>query len=426
MSRPNPRVRVLSGALLSLAFVAGTLALGAGTAAAQATPPEPPRTRQAIATEIDVMKATGDQLETQLASIDSQLMTQRATAEAAAAVLARAQGEADAAAAASAAAKAEADRTEAAVRKFAVEAYIHPPNEGLAAILASSSLTEARERSSLLNIRTRKQSTVLDARKVALRDMRTKESAAAAAKDQASRAAEEQQAALRQLEGSRQAQQQMNDRLNQRIEADLGEVAALNAIDARRAADLAAQNKRIAQLASTATKNAGAVATLIPNQPVTPPVATPAGGPPPTTTAPPRVIPPPLVSRSDLVTIHGITINKSIGTAFGHLWDAASAAGLVLGGGGYRDPAAQIALRIAHCGPTDYDIYLKPSSQCSPPTARPGQSMHEQGLAIDFTCAGVLIGSHADPCWVWLDANAATFGFYNLASEPWHWSVNGN
>jgi LAS superfamily LD-carboxypeptidase LdcB len=66
-----------------------------------------------------------------------------------------------------------------------------------------------------------------------------------------------------------------------------------------------------------------------------------------------------------------------------------------------------------------------PASQCSPPTARPGTSMHERGLAIDFTSSGKLITSHADKAFVWLAANAARFGFYNLPSEPWHWSING-
>jgi LAS superfamily LD-carboxypeptidase LdcB len=66
-----------------------------------------------------------------------------------------------------------------------------------------------------------------------------------------------------------------------------------------------------------------------------------------------------------------------------------------------------------------------PSSECSPPTARPGRSLHERGLAVDFNCRGELVDSRADPCFRWLDANAARFGLYNLPSEPWHWSVTG-
>ena len=104
---------------------------------------------------------------------------------------------------------------------------------------------------------------------------------------------------------------------------------------------------------------------------------------------------------------------------------AANAAGLNLGGSAFRSNAQQIALRRAHCGPTDYDIYQRPSGQCSPPTAIPGQSMHEWGLALDITSSGHLIASHSDPAWQWLAANAARYGLRNLASEPWHWSSNG-
>lgn len=50
------------------------------------------------------------------------------------------------------------------------------------------------------------------------------------------------------------------------------------------------------------------------------------------------------------------------------------------------------------------------------PVAVPGTSMHEQGLAIDFTVYD----------FDWLSAHAATYGFYNLPSEPWHWSTNGH
>ncbi len=68
-------------------------------------------------------------------------------------------------------------------------------------------------------------------------------------------------------------------------------------------------------------------------------------------------------------------------------------------------------LRRSHCGPSDYAIYEMPSSQCSPPTARPGNSMHEQGLAIDF----VNCSSHSTACWQWLDAHAAAYGFLQPA-----------
>jgi len=127
-----------------------------------------------------------------------------------------------------------------------------------------------------------------------------------------------------------------------------------------------------------------------------------------------------------LVTVGGFVVNASIGAQLRALLDAASAAGLNLGGAGYRDSAEQIALRKAHCGSSYYAIYQMSPSLCHPPTARPGSSMHEQGLAIDFTNNGGLIQSHSDPAFQWLAANAGRYGFYNLPSEPWHWSVNGN
>ena len=96
-----------------------------------------------------------------------------------------------------------------------------------------------------------------------------------------------------------------------------------------------------------------------------------------------------------------------------------------LGGGGYRSSDSQIALRRAHCGDSDYAIYEAPPSSCSPPTARPGQSMHERGLAIDFTYEGRVISSRSSPGFQWLAGHAGSYGFTNLPSEPWHWSTNG-
>jgi len=99
---------------------------------------------------------------------------------------------------------------------------------------------------------------------------------------------------------------------------------------------------------------------------------------------------------------------------------------VTLCGGGYRSPDAQIQLRMEHCGTSNYAIYEMPASQCSPPTARPGSSLHEQGLAVDFTCNGGGTVDSGDECWTWLEANAADYGLYNLPSEPWHWSVDGS
>lgn len=118
-------------------------------------------------------------------------------------------------------------------------------------------------------------------------------------------------------------------------------------------------------------------------------------------------------------------VDTTIASQLAALDAAATAAGFRLGGGGYRSYEQQVATRRNNCGPSDYDVFTRPSSQCSPPTAVPGTSMHERGLAVDLTSNGALIRSHADPAWQWLARNAASFGLSNLPVEPWHWSVNG-
>jgi LAS superfamily LD-carboxypeptidase LdcB len=124
--------------------------------------------------------------------------------------------------------------------------------------------------------------------------------------------------------------------------------------------------------------------------------------------------------------VRGIRVASSIAGQVGRMIDAAAADGITLAGGGYRSSQAQIAVRRNNCGSSDYAIYEMPASQCNPPTARPGNSEHERGLAIDFTCNGAgIISSRSSPCFQWLAANAASYGFYNLPSEPWHWSTSG-
>ena len=143
----------------------------------------------------------------------------------------------------------------------------------------------------------------------------------------------------------------------------------------------------------------------------------------------PPLTAPPQGGPIELAAVHGtntIYVAASIAPAVQALLDAAAADGIKLGGGGYRSPEQQIALRRAHCGPTAYDIYDKPASQCRPPTARPGTSMHERGLAIDFTCNGLLIVGQRGVCFQWLSRNAGPFGLRNFEQEPWHWSTTGS
>lgn len=109
------------------------------------------------------------------------------------------------------------------------------------------------------------------------------------------------------------------------------------------------------------------------------------------------------------LTKNGTRVHKCLVSAVNVMEARAATDGVVLKGWGWRDTQRQIELRIANCGGSDYyTVYEKPSfSQCNPPTARPGKSMHERGLAVDFyspTSYGSITGS--SPQFSWLQKNA--------------------
>lgn len=126
----------------------------------------------------------------------------------------------------------------------------------------------------------------------------------------------------------------------------------------------------------------------------------------------------------NIVKVRGIRIAVELAPRLAALLAAAETDGVRMSGWGYRSKERQIELRRQHCGPTHYDIWQKRSSECRPPTATPGRSMHERGLAIDFTQNGRALNRQS-PGFHWLLRNAVRFGLKNLPSEPWHWSVNG-
>jgi hypothetical protein len=127
------------------------------------------------------------------------------------------------------------------------------------------------------------------------------------------------------------------------------------------------------------------------------------------------------VGFSQTTMASGFRVHACLADRVNRLVAAARRDGLRLSGWGWRSTESQIELRRQHCGTSYYAIYEKPSSQCNPPTARPGSSMHERGLALDFSNCS----SRSTSCWRWLNQHAASYGLYNLPSEPWHWSTNG-
>lgn len=355
------------------------------------------RKRAAAAAEIDVLRADDDKLERALNALNTNVRAQEAR-------VASARQAQVAAAAESARLRDEAARTTARLgelrgqlKSVAVEAYVHGPSGGLDAALVAKDLQEATKRQQLLDVIGDKQTDLADELRAAEEDLVFQRQAADAASEKARGRKEALEARLLDLKVDLASQERVAGDLEDRLDARLGEADALASLDQQMASQIKARQAQLAKLVAARP-------------------------------------PAPRASRSrtrvtgvsgGLATVRGITVAASLAPQLAALLDAAEADGMSFGGGGYRDPAAQIAARRANCGTSNYDIYEKPPSQCSPQTARPGSSMHEQGLAVDFTNNGSLITSRSSAGFRWLAANASRFGLRNLPEEPWHWSTNG-
>ena len=181
-----------------------------------------------------------------------------------------------------------------------------------------------------------------------------------------------------------------------RLDRRLGEAEAIEALDAQLAAEIRAGEQQLATAIARAAARRQAQNTR-----------------------------PPPNADFDLTEVRGIVVNVDIAENLEGLLAAMEAAGFDLFGSGYRNNARQIELRQEHCGTSDYAVYQMSSSQCSPPTARPGYSMHEVGLAVDFIVNGRLIRSRNTAVFQALARIAPDYGLFNLPSEPWHWSTTG-
>jgi hypothetical protein len=131
--------------------------------------------------------------------------------------------------------------------------------------------------------------------------------------------------------------------------------------------------------------------------------------------------------RPHVVRVEGFRVADTVAPSLARLLADAAADGVVLTGGAYRSVGDQVARRRANCAgddgvADDYDLYEKPSSACSPRTARPGTSLHETGEAVDFEHCQ----THDTACFRWLARYAHRYGLANLPEEPWHWSVTGD
>jgi hypothetical protein len=417
---------------LAAAVAVGACALGLLPALSSAAPSAPVdarsererirREQAEVAAEIDVLEASDDEVSAALDALNANVAGEQAALADSERLLAEANADLAEARRREAEAQAEIDGLNEDLVEVAVQSYMSAGTlEDATAVLDTEDLDEGVRRQSLVDLRVGQYRDVLDQLRTFSEDLQIArgdaETAAAAAATHQTEVAER----LQSGESARDQQAQVVAEVDARIDRALSEAANLATLDSQLSEQIAAEQAALAartreaaarEAASRGGGSSGGGSGGGSSGGGSGGGGGGGGGRPSGPTC--------------LETVGGITVACEIAGQLGSMLSAASGAGLTLGGGGYRSSESQIALRRAHCGTSDYAIWEMSPSSCSPPTARPGQSMHERGLAVDFTCgSGYAIG-RSSPCYGWLVSNAGSYGFINLPSEPWHWSVNGN
>jgi LAS superfamily LD-carboxypeptidase LdcB len=380
--------------------------------------------------EDDPLRATSAEVVTTLDDLSAEVQAQVDAVLAARAAEATAAAELDEADAAVAETEALIDDLTTRSDEVVVETFINPPSESAFETLSAQTLTDATIRQSILTSQSNANADVLTELEAANDDLAVlkveQDQAAEKAEDRAAEASQ----AVDDLVAGQSAEAAFVLAVQDRLAASLAEADALARVDPAAADALRAREAEIAgkisaitaareqQAAEAALQQALAEAAAQAAAEAASRPSSGGGG---------ASLGPATGSLTSVSCPGGgsITVDSSLAGSLRSMLDAAAADGNNLCGGGYRDPSEQVALRMSNCGTSDYAIYEMPSGSCSPPTAIPGTSQHELGLAIDFTCNGGGTLSSSSPCFTWLKSNAAGYGLYNLPSEPWHWSNDG-
>ncbi|MFP5321920.1 MAG: D-alanyl-D-alanine carboxypeptidase family protein [Acidimicrobiia bacterium] len=436
----NPILTTATSAVVALLLVLG--ALPAGAQSDTEAERDALRDRQdRLAEQLDVLQASDAEIGAALDELDAALAAQQAALDAAVAA-------ADQAAAAErqaerdlAAARTDVAVLEQAIAEMAVASYVHPPTSDLVQSLQAETLSDALKQQVFLAARAQRDLNLLDLLEDAEARAEVRAQELAAATEAAHQAVAAADAEVLRLDEERARQASFAADLQGRIDGALAEAAALADLDAELSAQIVAEQAALIERLPPPPPPPAPVATPVttPVDPVEPepePEPTPVEDPRPTEpepvdepaprpSVPPTTTPRPRTPTPPLATVRGFTVHAEIADELEAMLTAAEADGHTFGGSAYRSTERQIQLRMANCGPTEYDIWYRPASTCSPPTAVPGRSLHEQGRALDLTYEGRLITTRANAGFQWLASNAASYGFFNLPSEPWHWSTTG-
>lgn len=320
-----------------------------------------------------------------------------------------------------AATQAEIDHWVAESDQVVVEAFVTPPMLGAADMISSETVKDVTVKHAVLDMESDSAADALASLDDARNRLEDQKDAQEVAVDDAEARRRDAEAALAGLEAAAGQQASFIALVEERLDHELSEAAGIANIDPAMAAELQArQVELLAQLQAIRDSEAfeAAMEELARAEEEA-------------RNNPPPVMPGPPSGSLATVTcpagLGSITVDSSLQNSLAALLSAAEADGIILCGDGYRSYEMQVAVREANCGSGTYNIYEKPASQCNPPTARPGTSQHEVGLAVDFTCnGGGVIPSRSSPCFQWMDDNAGNYGLINLPSEPWHFSTTGD
>ena len=436
-----------------LALVAAVVALGSGVVvwspvASGADEPDPAKTereRDAVRSQsaevdlqVDALQAKDAEVQAALTELEGNVATQQAELDEA--ERAHEEAEADLAAAiqAVAAAQRRIDDLNHRADELVVQSFVNPPVDNALDAFRADSLSDAAIKQAMIEIQADTDADVLDQLDEAHEDMEVeqanKTAAEAAAQERKEAAAQE----LADVEAALAQQQAFAADLEERLNAKLAEAESLKEFDralserlVREQAEVARRLRAMQEAAERQRRQqeaAARAAAAAANRPAPPAPARDSSPPTPAEDPPAAVIRPAPGGLAAVTCPHGgsITVAGSIADNVQALLNTAARDGVSLcASSGWRSPQKQIDLRRQNCGSSNYAIYYMPASQCSPPTARPGSSMHERGLAIDFSCNGGGAIRRGNECWNWLAAHANDYGLYNLPSEPWHWSTTG-
>jgi LAS superfamily LD-carboxypeptidase LdcB len=375
--------------------------------------------------DVDVLRGDGADVESALGDVSENVVAQQAALDAAQAAVAQAEVGLNDANAAVAAAQGQLDGLAALTDEVVIDAYVNPPAEAGIDVLSAESLSDASIKQTILDHEATSDAALLDRFEDAQAQLEVEKAARQEAASAAADRRSDAEAALADLRSAVSQQVRFVLDVERRLDQRLYEAENLADLDPGLAGQILAREAEVAGVVSQIQAQARAEAAQALADQLAEQAAEEAAE-----RAAAQQASSVQGASGGLATVScpsggSITVANDIADALSRMLDAAAADGVEMCGGGYRDPQEQIETRRANCGPTDYDIYEAPSSSCSPPTARPGTSMHEQGLAVDFTCGDGGTVDSGDACSVWLQSNAADYGFHNLPSEAWHYSVNG-